>query len=66
MWKKVSGPERQREIYTDGAGGKKPSLPMTPEGLEQTAAAVMSKEAFDYVAGGAGTEPTMAANLKGF
>lgn len=66
MWKKITGPARQKEIYTDGAGGRLPSVPLTPEGLEQNAELVMSREAFDYVAGGAGTEQTMAANLQGF
>lgn len=52
----------QNEIYLAGASGSRPSLPLTPNGLEERAAGVLSPEAFGYVAGGAGAERTIAAN----
>lgn len=52
----------QNEIYLAGLAGERPSLPLTPRGLEDRAREVLSPEAFDFVAGGAGTEATMAAN----
>lgn len=53
-----SGPERQATIYA----GTRPRLPLTPDELEEAAKRVLTADAFDYVAGGAGTESTMRAN----
>ncbi len=60
------GVERQAAIYAAKAAGKQPSLPLTADRLEAEAAKVLSPEAFDYIAGGAGGETTMRANLAEF
>jgi isopentenyl diphosphate isomerase/L-lactate dehydrogenase-like FMN-dependent dehydrogenase len=60
------GLQRQMEIYMAGAQGQKPSQPISIEALEQKAKEVLSPEAYDYVAGGAGSEDTMRANLEAF
>lgn len=57
---------RQFEIYTAGQRGVKPARPVSVEQLERSAQQVMSPEAFGYVAGGAGSEDTMRANLEAF
>src|SRR6476646_4721795 len=62
----TSGPARQREIFLDGVAGARPSIPVDPARLEARARAAMSAEAFAYVAGGAGSERTMAANREAF
>jgi lactate 2-monooxygenase len=58
--------ERQFEIYLAGRRGVKPARPVSVEQLERAAQQVMSPEAFGYVAGGAGSEDTMRANLEAF
>jgi lactate 2-monooxygenase len=55
-----------REIYLRGVAGQRPELPMTAEGLEAAAQRVLPAEAFGYVAGGASTERTVAANREAF
>ena len=57
---------RQREIYVNGAAGRRSPVPVDMEELEVAARDVMASEAFAYIAGGAGRESTMAANLAGF
>jgi lactate 2-monooxygenase len=54
------------EIYQRGLVGERPDLPMTADGLEAAARDAMSAEAFGYVAGGASTERTIAANREAF
>jgi lactate 2-monooxygenase len=56
----------QNDIYLRGLAGARPELPMTAEGLERRAREAMTPEAFAYVAGGAGAEHTMRANLEAF
>ncbi len=56
----------QDEIYGGGLVDERPRLPISIEGLEQAAREVLSAEAFGYVAGGAGAERTMRANLEAF
>src|SRR5271154_3568527 len=56
----------QLEIYAGGVAGATPELPVSVEGLEQRSREALSAEAFGYVAGGAGAERTMAANLRAF
>ena len=56
----------QYEIYARGLGGERPPLPIAPAELEARAREVLSAEAFGYVAGGAGSEATMRANLRAF
>jgi lactate 2-monooxygenase len=58
--------DRVHEIYLRGLTGERPDLPMTADGLEAAAREVLSAEAFSYVAGGASTERTMAANREAF
>jgi lactate 2-monooxygenase len=56
----------QFEIYAQGLGGQTPALPINTRELEEHARERLSTEAFGYVAGGAGSELTMAANLRAF
>ena len=60
------GLDRQMEIYQRGAFGQKPATPVPLALLEQKAKEILSPEAYDYVAGGAGCEDTMRANLDAF
>jgi len=60
------GPKRQEVIYRAGFQGKKPAIPVHPNHLEQAARAKLSREAFDYIAGGAGLEQTVKANRSSF
>jgi isopentenyl diphosphate isomerase/L-lactate dehydrogenase-like FMN-dependent dehydrogenase len=57
---------RQMEIYKAGLVGKTPEQPVSVEELEREAASVLSQAAYDYVAGGAGSEDTARANLEAF
>ena len=59
-------PARQTDIYLAGARGVRPRVPLDAERLEQAAQRVMSREAFAYTAGGAGSESTMRANRAAF
>ena len=56
----------QFEIYGQGLAGEPPSLPISMAALQERAREVLSPEAFGYVAGGAGAERTMHANLEAF
>jgi L-lactate dehydrogenase (cytochrome) len=56
----------QYEIYGAGLSGVVPELPVAAAELEARARETLSREAFGYVAGGAGAERTMAANLRAF
>jgi lactate 2-monooxygenase len=60
------GMQRQLEIYQSGLAGKKLSVPIPPSLLEAKAKEVLPPQAYDYVAGGAGGERTMQANLDAF
>ncbi len=61
------GTARQGEIYMGGMlQQQKPVVPTRQAELEARAAAAMSPEAFAYIAGGAGREATMRANLAAF
>ena len=60
------GLRRQIEIYQAGLAGKTPAHPVSAEQLELEAKSVLKTEAFDYVAGGAGSEDTMRANRDAF
>jgi lactate 2-monooxygenase len=57
---------RQSEVYVGGMAGQKPLIPVSARELEQAARRRMSPEAYAYVAGGAGGESTMRANLAAF
>ncbi|OGU63727.1 MAG: alpha-hydroxy-acid oxidizing enzyme [Ignavibacteria bacterium RIFCSPLOWO2_02_FULL_55_14] len=56
------GIQRQLEIYRKGVLGVGPRFPMAVEDLERNAQRVLKREAFDYVAGGAGGGATVRAN----
>jgi lactate 2-monooxygenase len=56
----------QTSIYQAGVAGEVPSLPLDFASLERRAQEVLSPRAFGYVAGGAGSESTMAANRAAF
>ncbi len=58
--------ERQSDIYIGGVSGKKPAVPVSFDQLKQAAKKKLSKEAFAYVAGGAGRESTISRNRCGF
>ncbi len=60
------GPKRQKIIYRGGFQGQKPVIPIHPQHLEQAARNRLSREAYDYIAGGAGLEQTMKANRRSF
>lgn len=56
----------QQAIYARGLRGEKPAYPLTADGLEAAARAILSPEAFAYIAGSAGEERTAAANREAF
>jgi lactate 2-monooxygenase len=56
----------QYEIYAGGLAGQTPPFPLVAAELEERAQEALSAEAFGYVAGGAGSELTMRANLEAF
>ncbi len=60
------GIQRQLDIYQKGVVGRRPEFPIRIEELEQKARALLKREAYDYVAGGAGSEATMRANREAF
>ncbi len=60
------GLARELEIYQLGAAAKKLSIPAVLSLLEQKAREALDPRAYDYVAGGAGGESTMRANLEAF
>lgn len=62
----TSGMDRQLAIFTAGARGERPAHPVTYEALRERARQILSPEAYGYVAGGAGSEDTMAENRAAF
>lgn len=60
------GPERELQVYQQFLAGEKPSVPIPVAQLEQKAKECLSEAAYAYVAGGAGGERTMRANLEAF
>jgi isopentenyl diphosphate isomerase/L-lactate dehydrogenase-like FMN-dependent dehydrogenase len=56
----------QYEIYERGLSGERPRVPVAAAQLQERAREAMSIEAYGYVAGGAGSELTMRANLQAF
>jgi len=56
------GRETQSRIYRDGALGRRPVVPVSPDRLERAAQRVMSRRAWAYVAGSAGQQRTARAN----
>ena len=60
------GRDTQSAIYRGGAVGRMPLVPADWHALEAAARAVMSTDAFAYVAGSAGREKTADANAAAF
>jgi lactate 2-monooxygenase len=60
------GLQRQIEIYLGGLAGKTPDQAVSVDELELKAKTSLNREAFDYLAGGAGSEVTMRANREAF
>jgi L-lactate dehydrogenase (cytochrome)/lactate 2-monooxygenase len=60
------GREIQSRIYRAGVFGRRPVVPVEPTALEAAARRRMSRQAWAYVAGGAGQQRTVAANLEAF
>jgi lactate 2-monooxygenase len=56
----------QYEIYAGGLAGQTPALPVSAAELQERARELLSPQAYGYVAGGAGAELTMRANLQAF
>ena len=63
---RISGIRRQTEIYLNGLAGKRPPIPAASGRLERAARKKLSREAFAYVAGGAGSEDTIRENRAAF
>jgi lactate 2-monooxygenase len=59
---RFEGRDVQNAIYVSGES----PWPIAPEEWEARAAEVLDEGPFDYIAGGAGSESTMAANLEAF
>jgi lactate 2-monooxygenase len=60
------GVQRQTAVYVDGVSGRKPRVPVDYDALERAGERAMSREAFAYIAGGAGNESTVRANRQGW
>jgi lactate 2-monooxygenase len=56
----------QSEVFRAGVSGRRPAVPVDPAALELAARKAIPAEAFAYLAGGAGSEATMAANRAAF
>jgi len=56
----------QYEVYLQGLGDQAPELPFTYREWERRARETLEDGPFGYVAGGAGSEDTMRANLEAF
>ena len=63
---KQSGLDREQQIYALGLTGGKLSIPVALSLLERKAKEILPQRAYDYVAGGAGGEDTVRANLEAF
>jgi lactate 2-monooxygenase len=61
-----SATDWQKEIYLNGFAGIKPKVNIDLQQLEKNAKRAMSREAFAYIAGGAGNESTMLSNREAF
>ena len=60
------GRDVQGAIYRAGVFGRRPTVPTEPVALEAAARRRMSPQAWSYVAGGAGQQRTVRANLEAF
>jgi lactate 2-monooxygenase len=62
----MNGPARQTAIYLRGVSGRRPRVPIDVAKLEAKAKASMPREAYAYIAAGAGSEGTLRENRAGF
>src|SRR3954462_13247400 len=62
----MRGPDRQRAVYLAGVSGIRPRVPADATKLEARARRSMSRQAFAYIAAGAGTGATVRANREAF
>lgn len=62
----MAGLEWQKQIYLNGFGGQKLSVPVDLIKLEDQARKKMTGEAYAYIAGGAGVESTIRDNRSAF
>jgi lactate 2-monooxygenase len=62
----VDGRVRQTSIYLGGVSGRTPRVPVDPNRLEAKGRRALSREAYAYIAAGAGGEATMRANRAAF
>jgi len=62
----IDGVQYQTQIYLRGLMGQRRSVPFAFEQLEEKARQALRPEAWDYVAGGAGSEDTVRANREAF
>src|SRR5262249_54908603 len=60
------GIAREMAIFRGKLAGRMSEQTIVVEELEEQARGVLSREAFDYLAGGAGSEDSMRANLAAF
>jgi isopentenyl diphosphate isomerase/L-lactate dehydrogenase-like FMN-dependent dehydrogenase len=60
------GLQRQLQIYQAGLVGQTPDQPVSIEELDEKARSVVDRPAYDYLAGGAGSEGTIRANREAF
>ena len=60
------GRTRQSALYLAGLRGRRPAVPVDAARLEAAARRRMGRQAYAYVAGGAGLESTIAANRAAF
>lgn len=56
----------QSDIFRAGISGAHPAVPVDAQRLDAAAEAALSKEAYAYIAGGAGAERTVEANRAAF
>lgn len=56
----------QKEIYLNGFAGLRSKIPVDFARLEKEAKRCMSRQAYAYIAGGAGFESTMQSNREAF
>jgi lactate 2-monooxygenase len=56
----------QWQVYLQGLQGGAPALPISAVDLQERARQALSEDAYGYVAGGAGSEQTVRANLEAF
>jgi lactate 2-monooxygenase len=62
----VSALLRQTQVYVSGISGRRPRVPMDERRLQRAAQGAMSKDAYAYIAAGAGNERTLRANRRSF